>query len=97
MANSKLLTCGLTHQKVLMVPQYRHAPIVDPDRKCCPVCNHSVYSLAGIHPQCAIKLLDGPPKPKKKAKVGNATRTAEHDPLVVQTDHDAQDPIVTAQ
>jgi len=38
-----------------MFPKYRHTPIFDPDRKRCPVCDHSVYSLAGIHPQCAIK------------------------------------------
>ena len=38
-----------------MFPRYRHAPIFDPDRKRCPVCNQGVYSLAGIHPQCAIK------------------------------------------
>ncbi|MGO9923454.1 MAG: hypothetical protein ACLQIB_53230, partial [Isosphaeraceae bacterium] len=46
---------------------YRHAPIVDPNRKRCPVCNESVYSLAGIHPQCAVRQAD-PPKPKGKAK-----------------------------
>jgi hypothetical protein len=38
-----------------MFPKYRHTPIFDPDRKRCPVCDHSVYSPAGIHPQCAIK------------------------------------------
>ncbi len=37
-----------------MFPKYRHAPIIDPDRKRCPVCNRAVYSLAGIHPQCAL-------------------------------------------
>jgi len=37
-----------------MFPKYRHTPIFDPDRKRCPVCRQSVYSLAGIHPQCAI-------------------------------------------
>jgi hypothetical protein len=97
MANSKRLTGVLTHQKVLIFPHYRHAPIVDPDRKRCPICNHSVYSLAGIHPQCAIKLLDGPLKPKKAPKVGNTTVTAEDVLLVVQTDLHAQDPVVTAQ
>jgi hypothetical protein len=39
----------------MIFPKYRHAPIVDPDRKRCPVCHQPVYSLAGIHPQCAIK------------------------------------------
>ena len=38
-----------------MFPKYRHTPIFDPERKRCPVCHHSVYSLAGIHRQCAIK------------------------------------------
>ncbi len=37
-----------------MFPKYRHTPIFDPDRKRCPVCHQRVYSLAGIHPQCAI-------------------------------------------
>jgi hypothetical protein len=39
----------------MIFPKYRHTPIFDPERKRCPVCHHSVYSLAGIHPQCAIK------------------------------------------
>jgi hypothetical protein len=38
-----------------MFPKYRHTPIFDPERKRCPVCRQAVYSLAGIHPQCAIK------------------------------------------
>jgi hypothetical protein len=63
-----------------MFPNYRHAPIVDRHRKRCPVCNQAVYSLAGIHPQCAVRLAD-PPKPKSKAKgdpsQGNATATHE--------------------
>ena len=50
-----------------MFPKYRHTPIFDPERKRCPVCHHSVYSLAGIHPQCAERLAH-PPKPKNKAK-----------------------------
>jgi hypothetical protein len=50
-----------------MFPSYRHAPIVDPLRKRCPVCNHAVYSLAGIHPQCAVKLTDLPRSTIKKS------------------------------
>ena len=42
-------------------PRYRHGPVLDNQRKRCPVCHQSVYSLAGIHPQCAIKLADGVP------------------------------------
>jgi len=38
-----------------MFPKYRHTPIFDPERKRCSVCRQAVYSLAGIHPQCAIK------------------------------------------
>ena len=38
-----------------MFPSHRHTPPPDPERKRCPVCNQAVYSLAGIHPQCAIK------------------------------------------
>jgi hypothetical protein len=38
-----------------MFPRYRHTPIFDPERKRCAVCHRAVYSLAGIHPQCAIK------------------------------------------
>jgi hypothetical protein len=47
--------CLLQKQEDEMIPKYRHTPIIDPDRKRCPVCHQSVYSLAGIHPQCAIK------------------------------------------
>jgi hypothetical protein len=38
-----------------MFPKYRHTPIFDAERKRCTVCRQAVYSLAGIHPQCAIK------------------------------------------
>jgi hypothetical protein len=50
-----------------MFPKYHHAPILGAGRKRCPVCQHAVYSLAGIHPQCAVRLAE-PPKPKNKAK-----------------------------
>jgi hypothetical protein len=42
-------------------PQYRHGHVVDNRRKRCPVCHEAVYSVAGIHPQCAIKIADGIP------------------------------------
>jgi hypothetical protein len=45
----------LIHQEALMFPKYRHTPIFDAERKRCPVCHRAVYSLAGVHPQCAIK------------------------------------------
>ena len=38
-----------------MFPKYRHTPLFDADRKRCPVCRRAVYSLSGVHPQCAIK------------------------------------------
>jgi hypothetical protein len=50
----------------MQFPRYRHSPVFDSHRKRCPICNHAVYSLAGIHPQCAERL-DQPPKPKKAA------------------------------
>jgi hypothetical protein len=50
-----------------MFPKYRHAAIVDLSRKRCPVCHHAVYSLAGVHPQCAIRLQEPQPGPKKPA------------------------------
>jgi hypothetical protein len=42
-------------------PHYRHGPVLDTRRKRCPICHQAVYSLAGIHPQCAIKLVDSSP------------------------------------
>ncbi len=70
-----------------MSPNYRHTPIFDPERKRCPVCHHSVYSLAGIHPQCA-KRLDGQSKAKNKAATVNVAATDHQAPLVNQTDHE---------
>lgn len=50
----------------LMNPKHYHTPITaNPPRKRCPVCHQTVYSLAGIHPQCAMLQAD-PPKPKAK-------------------------------
>ncbi len=39
-------------------PRNSHAPLPDDRRRRCPVCRQSVYSRAGIHPQCAIKQAD---------------------------------------
>jgi hypothetical protein len=55
-----------------MLPIYRHGPIVDLLRKRCPVCNHAVYSPAGIHPQCAMKLADSPQFTSKKQAASQA-------------------------
>jgi len=58
-----------------MFPRYRHSPVFDPDRKRCPVCNQAVYSLGGIHPQCAIEravALDTKSRREAAAKVAGA-------------------------
>jgi hypothetical protein len=51
-------------------PRYyhHHTPAPDPRRRHCPVCHHPVYSVAGIHPQCAERQAE-PPRPKGKAKL----------------------------
>jgi hypothetical protein len=56
----------------MIFPKYRHAPIIDPDRKRCPVCHQSVYSLSGIHPQCAIKQADALELKSKKLAASTA-------------------------
>ncbi len=60
-----------------MFPKYRHAPIVDLQRKRCPVCNQGVYSLAGIHPQCAIKIAEGPTVGSKKQAASRVVPNSE--------------------
>jgi hypothetical protein len=44
-----------------MNSRHYHTPITDSQRKRCPICEKPVYSLAGIHPQCAIKQNDSAP------------------------------------
>jgi hypothetical protein len=39
-------------------PRNSHTPLPDERRKRCPICRQTVYSAAGIHPQCAIKQAD---------------------------------------
>jgi hypothetical protein len=36
--------------------------------KTCPVCGKSSYSLAGIHPQCAVSRADAPRRAQLAAK-----------------------------
>jgi hypothetical protein len=48
------------------------AVIPQPTRRVCPICNESVYSAGGIHPQCAIQQADEP----RIARL-RAARTAE--------------------
>ena len=68
-----------------MFPRYRHTPIFDSQRKRCPICNQSVYSLAGIHPQCAIKLDEGPQSRNNKEPVAEAEAPVLVEALVTQT------------
>ena len=52
-----------------MTPKYYHTPLKPVSTRArCPVCREAVYSLAGIHPQCAVKQAD-PPRPKTKPVV----------------------------
>ena len=49
-----------------MTPKHYHTPPqVGRAKVLCPVCKETVYSRAGIHPQCAVRQSD-PPKPKAK-------------------------------
>jgi hypothetical protein len=53
-------------ERPLMNPKsYRILTDPSSTRVRCPVCHEAVYSRAGIHPQCAVRLSD-PPKPKNK-------------------------------
>jgi hypothetical protein len=47
-----------------MNPRHYHTPITPATTRVrCPVCHETVYSRAGIHPQCAVKQSE-PPRPK---------------------------------
>ena len=57
-----------------MTPKhYYHTPLKPTStRACCPVCHETVYSRAGIHPQCAVLRSDPPrPKAKKPGPIGD--------------------------
>ncbi len=55
-----------------MTPKHYHTPPQSGTVKVlCPVCKETVYSRAGIHPQCAVRQSD-PPKPKAKPPVPGA-------------------------
>jgi hypothetical protein len=55
-----------------MNTRYYHTPLkVISSRPSCPVCHESVYSRAGIHPQCAVFQSD-PPKLRGKKKAASA-------------------------
>jgi len=48
----------------------------------CPVCRETVYSRAGIHPQCAVRQSE-PPKPKAKPEVASSPAGATPGPAAV--------------
>ena len=55
-----------------MNTRYYHTPLkAVSSRPTCPVCHESVYSRAGIHPQCAVVQSD-PPKLRGKKKADSA-------------------------
>jgi len=66
-----------------MNTRYYHTPLkITSSRPSCPVCHESVYSRAGIHPQCAVFQSD-PPRLRGKKKSASddiqpATRVGEH-------------------
>jgi hypothetical protein len=45
-----------TTRDSIMIKKTQPLPLIGPKR--CPVCGHSAYSAAGIHPQCAVKRVD---------------------------------------
>lgn len=68
----------LNREAAPMTSRYYHTPPPPiSTRVRCPVCHEAVYSRAGIHPQCAVRLAD-PPRPKAKppAAPAHAVRAA---------------------
>lgn len=56
---------------ILMNPKDFHTPITaGAQRRRCPVCQQTVYSRAGIHPQCAMKQAE-PPRPSGKSRAAS--------------------------
>jgi hypothetical protein len=49
-----------------MNPKHIHMPVSTRPR--CPICKQSVYSRAGIHPQCAMKQAESIPPQESLAK-----------------------------
>jgi len=49
------------------IPEYYHTPVRSSSRRVlCPVCKKPVYSLSGIHPQCAMSH----PEPPEEGRRG---------------------------
>jgi hypothetical protein len=59
-----------------MNPKHIHTPLSTRAR--CPVCREPVYSLAGVHPQCAVHQSD-PPKGKRGQVVDDESASTEVD------------------
>lgn len=75
---------GIPHllsRTTLLNPKYYHTPIagVTP-RNRCPVCHQSVYSRAGIHPQCAMIQAE-PPRSKSKKQAAPAAAQEPEAPV----------------
>jgi hypothetical protein len=71
-------------------PRNSHTPLPDDRRKRCPICRQTVYSSAGIHPQCAIKQAD----PWRPASGTPAAPELEQQPDVVEIEAEAPAPAV---
>jgi len=70
-------------------PRNSHTPLPDDRRKRCPICRQTVYSAAGIHPQCAIKQAD-PWRPT----TATPAPELEQQPEVVEAEIEAPAPVV---
>jgi hypothetical protein len=71
-----------------MNPKYYHTPPQPiSTRLRCPVCHETVYSRAGIHPQCAVRQSD-PPRLKSKAPKLPPPTLTEPVPISLPPDHD---------
>ena len=69
---------------------YYHTPLKPiSTRASCPVCHETVYSRAGIHPQCAVIQSD-PPRLRSKKQQDRALL----DQANTATDHSALDVVV---
>lgn len=63
----------------MLSSRHRTPPAPTSNRLQCPVCRKPVYSKAGIHPQCAVKIVDQPlpdADPTAIAKPGDSVRGA---------------------
>jgi hypothetical protein len=53
--------CRTPLQMGIAMDTHKPAPLyAAPNRKVCPICGKSTYSMGGIHPQCAVQQADAP-------------------------------------